>query len=97
VEGADRIVVLRAGAVAGELTGDDVSESALLSVLAEAEAEAEAEADAAADSGAQARSGGEAGPTRDDPAQDAPAPGDRPEPAAPAAEFAPTEATEESS
>jgi ribose transport system ATP-binding protein len=95
VEGADRIVVLRAGAVAGELTGDDVSESALLSVLAEAEAEAEA--DAAADSGAQARSGGEAGPTRDDPAQDAPAPGDRPEPAAPAAEFAPTEATEESS
>ncbi|MFF6956807.1 ATP-binding cassette domain-containing protein [Streptomyces sp. NPDC008317] len=35
VEGADRIVVLRAGAVAGELTGDDVEESALLAVLAE--------------------------------------------------------------
>ncbi|WP_333771414.1 sugar ABC transporter ATP-binding protein [Streptomyces sp. IBSBF 2435] len=35
VEGADRIVVLRAGAVAGELTGDDVSEGALLTVLAE--------------------------------------------------------------
>ncbi|WP_237555169.1 MULTISPECIES: sugar ABC transporter ATP-binding protein, partial [unclassified Streptomyces] len=36
VEGADRIVVLRAGAVAGELTGDDVTEGALLAVLAEA-------------------------------------------------------------
>ncbi|WP_436232595.1 sugar ABC transporter ATP-binding protein [Actinacidiphila alni] len=35
VEGADRIVVLRAGAVAGELTGDDVEENALLAVLAE--------------------------------------------------------------
>ncbi|WP_329180957.1 sugar ABC transporter ATP-binding protein [Streptomyces sp. NBC_01477] len=35
VEGADRIVVLRAGAVAGELTGDEVSEGALLTVLAE--------------------------------------------------------------
>jgi ribose transport system ATP-binding protein len=35
VEGADRIVVLRAGSVAGELTGDDVSEGALLTVLAE--------------------------------------------------------------
>lgn len=37
VEGADRIVVLRAGAVAGELTGDSVEESALLAVLAEAD------------------------------------------------------------
>ncbi|UWE09530.1 sugar ABC transporter ATP-binding protein [Actinacidiphila bryophytorum] len=35
VEGADRIVVLRAGTVAGELTGVDVTEGALLTVLAE--------------------------------------------------------------
>nr|WSX73403.1 sugar ABC transporter ATP-binding protein [Streptomyces sp. NBC_00899]WSX80531.1 sugar ABC transporter ATP-binding protein [Streptomyces sp. NBC_00899] len=35
VEGADRIVVLRAGSVAGELTGDDVTEGGLLTVLAE--------------------------------------------------------------
>jgi ribose transport system ATP-binding protein len=35
VEGADRIVVLRAGTVAGELTGGDVTEGALLTVLAE--------------------------------------------------------------
>ncbi|GAA2942406.1 sugar ABC transporter ATP-binding protein [Streptomyces enissocaesilis] len=35
VEGADRIVVLRGGAVAGELEGDDVGESRLLEVLAD--------------------------------------------------------------
>ncbi|WP_410812687.1 sugar ABC transporter ATP-binding protein [Micromonospora sp. 067-2] len=34
VEGADRVVVLRAGAVAGELTGDDVSEHAIMARLA---------------------------------------------------------------
>ncbi|WP_433888089.1 sugar ABC transporter ATP-binding protein [Streptomyces sp. CA-111067] len=44
VEGADRIVVLRAGAVAGELTGDDVREDALMAVLAEAVPEAPPEA-----------------------------------------------------
>ncbi|MFD7446353.1 sugar ABC transporter ATP-binding protein [Streptomyces sp. NPDC059909] len=35
IEGSDRIVVLRSGATAGELTGDQVSESALLAVLAD--------------------------------------------------------------
>lgn len=35
IEGADRIVVLRGGAVAGELAGDDVAESQLLEVLAD--------------------------------------------------------------
>ena len=35
VEGADRIVVLRSGAVAGELVGDQVGESELLAVLAD--------------------------------------------------------------
>ncbi|MFJ3276677.1 MULTISPECIES: sugar ABC transporter ATP-binding protein [unclassified Streptomyces] len=35
IEGADRIVVLRGGSVAGELTGDDVGESQLLEVLAD--------------------------------------------------------------
>ncbi|MFE9888010.1 sugar ABC transporter ATP-binding protein [Streptomyces scopuliridis] len=35
IEGADRIVVLRGGAVAGELSGDDVGESQLLEVLAD--------------------------------------------------------------
>lgn len=35
IEGADRIVVLRGGAVAGELTGDDVAEARLLEVLAD--------------------------------------------------------------
>jgi ribose transport system ATP-binding protein len=35
VEGSDRIVVLRGGAVAGELTGDQVGESTLLQVLAD--------------------------------------------------------------
>ncbi|MFI2347553.1 sugar ABC transporter ATP-binding protein [Streptomyces sp. NPDC019443] len=35
VEGSDRIVVLRGGSVAGELTGDQVGESALLEVLAD--------------------------------------------------------------
>ncbi|MFC5924521.1 sugar ABC transporter ATP-binding protein [Micromonospora vulcania] len=34
VEGADRVVVLRAGAVVGELTGDDVSEQAIMARLA---------------------------------------------------------------
>ncbi|SBT65862.1 ribose transport system ATP-binding protein [Micromonospora sediminicola] len=34
VEGADRVVVLRAGAVVGELTGDDVSEDAIMTRLA---------------------------------------------------------------
>ncbi|MDF9816854.1 sugar ABC transporter ATP-binding protein [Streptomyces sp. SPB162] len=36
IEGSDRILVLRGGAVAGELTGDRVEESELLAVLAEA-------------------------------------------------------------
>ncbi|MFI8288235.1 sugar ABC transporter ATP-binding protein [Streptomyces sp. NPDC085614] len=35
VEGSDRIVVLRSGATAGELTGDQVSEDALLAALAD--------------------------------------------------------------
>ncbi|NUV99177.1 sugar ABC transporter ATP-binding protein [Streptomyces sp. CAI 127] len=35
IEGADRIVVLRGGAVAGELAGDEVDESRLLEVLAD--------------------------------------------------------------
>ncbi|MFF3994063.1 sugar ABC transporter ATP-binding protein [Streptomyces cyaneofuscatus] len=35
IEGADRIVVLRGGAVAGELAGDEVAESRLLEVLAD--------------------------------------------------------------
>ncbi|WP_327123339.1 sugar ABC transporter ATP-binding protein [Streptomyces sp. NBC_01727] len=35
IEGADRIVVLRGGSVAGELTGEDVGESQLLEVLAD--------------------------------------------------------------
>ncbi|MFJ3142059.1 sugar ABC transporter ATP-binding protein [Streptomyces halstedii] len=35
IEGADRIVVLRGGAVAGELVGDEVDESRLLEVLAD--------------------------------------------------------------
>ncbi|GAA3477642.1 sugar ABC transporter ATP-binding protein [Streptomyces yanii] len=35
IEGADRIVVLRGGSVAGELAGDDVGESQLLEVLAD--------------------------------------------------------------
>ncbi|MEE1795741.1 sugar ABC transporter ATP-binding protein [Streptomyces sp. BE308] len=35
VEGADRVVVLRGGSVAGELAGDDVAESRLLAVLAD--------------------------------------------------------------
>jgi len=37
VEGADRIVVLRAGAVVTELEGDDVDEPAVMAALAEAE------------------------------------------------------------
>ncbi|WP_327365891.1 sugar ABC transporter ATP-binding protein [Streptomyces sp. NBC_01217] len=35
IEGADRIVVLRGGSVAGELAGDEVTESHLLEVLAD--------------------------------------------------------------
>ncbi|MFH9396861.1 sugar ABC transporter ATP-binding protein [Streptomyces sp. NPDC017556] len=35
IEGADRIVVLRGGAVTGELAGDEVDESRLLAVLAD--------------------------------------------------------------
>jgi galactofuranose transport system ATP-binding protein len=35
VEGADRVVVLRAGAVVGELAGDDVSEHGIMAMLAE--------------------------------------------------------------
>ncbi|MFJ9624374.1 sugar ABC transporter ATP-binding protein [Streptomyces sp. NPDC101181] len=35
IEGADRVVVLRGGAVAGELAGDEVAESRLLEVLAD--------------------------------------------------------------
>ncbi|GHJ47687.1 sugar ABC transporter ATP-binding protein [Catellatospora sp. TT07R-123] len=34
VEGADRVVVLRAGAVTGELTGDEVSEAGIMAALA---------------------------------------------------------------
>ncbi|MEH0934595.1 sugar ABC transporter ATP-binding protein [Micromonospora psammae] len=37
VEGAERVVVLRAGAVVGELVGDDVSEHAIMSALATGE------------------------------------------------------------
>ncbi|WP_027346139.1 sugar ABC transporter ATP-binding protein [Hamadaea tsunoensis] len=39
VEGADRVVVLRAGAVVGELAGDDVSEHAIMATLAAHEGE----------------------------------------------------------
>lgn len=46
VEGADRLVVLRGGAVAGELTGEQVGEGELLEVLA---AHAPAVRDAAAE------------------------------------------------
>jgi galactofuranose transport system ATP-binding protein len=35
VEGADRVVVLRAGAVVGELAGDDVSEHAIMATIAQ--------------------------------------------------------------
>jgi galactofuranose transport system ATP-binding protein len=35
VEGADRVVVLRAGAVVGELAGDDVSEHAIMAAIAQ--------------------------------------------------------------
>src|SRR6185295_10141049 len=35
VEGADRVVVLRAGAVVGELAGDDVSEHAIMASIAQ--------------------------------------------------------------
>ncbi|SQA22124.1 sugar uptake ABC transporter ATP-binding protein [Streptomyces griseus] len=35
IEGADRVVVLRGGALAGELAGDEVDESRLLAVLAD--------------------------------------------------------------
>jgi galactofuranose transport system ATP-binding protein len=37
VEGADRVVVLRAGAVVGELAGDEVSEHAIMATLAAGE------------------------------------------------------------
>jgi ribose transport system ATP-binding protein len=39
VEGADRIVVLRAGAVVDELTGDDVSETQLMAAVAQHDGE----------------------------------------------------------
>ena len=39
VEGADRVVVLRAGAVVGELAGDDVSEHAIMAAIAREAAE----------------------------------------------------------
>jgi ribose transport system ATP-binding protein len=39
VEGADRIVVLRAGAVVDELTGDDVSEAQLMAAVAQHDGE----------------------------------------------------------
>ncbi|MFB7829311.1 ATP-binding cassette domain-containing protein, partial [Streptomyces hydrogenans] len=42
VEGADRIVVLRSGATAGELVGENVSEDALLAALADHTAPADA-------------------------------------------------------
>jgi len=48
VEGADRVVVLRAGAVVGELVGDDVSEHGIMAALAHADgATATATADSA--------------------------------------------------
>jgi ribose transport system ATP-binding protein len=34
VEGADRVVMLRAGAVVGELVGDEISEEGILAALA---------------------------------------------------------------
>ncbi|MEU3462752.1 sugar ABC transporter ATP-binding protein [Streptomyces sp. NPDC006733] len=45
IEGSDRILVLRGGAVAGELTDDRVEESELLAVLAEAPDATDAPAD----------------------------------------------------
>ncbi|MEU2250203.1 sugar ABC transporter ATP-binding protein [Streptomyces sp. NPDC019224] len=47
IEGADRIVVLRGGVVAGELAGDEVAESHLLEVLADHSPAAEDKAPAA--------------------------------------------------
>ncbi|MFD9127095.1 ATP-binding cassette domain-containing protein [Kitasatospora sp. NPDC059571] len=64
VEGADRIVVLRSGAVAGELTGDRVGESELLAVLADHGSD-RAEPEPAADSERAAEpepAAGDAGP-----------------------------------
>ncbi|WP_405009626.1 sugar ABC transporter ATP-binding protein [Kitasatospora sp. NBC_01539] len=59
VEGADRIVVLRSGAVAGELTGDQVGESELLAVLADHGAPAAGPAPAAPDQPRPASAGKE--------------------------------------
>lgn len=55
IEGSDRILVLRGGTVAGELTGDRVEESKLLAVLADETADetADATADATKESAAR--------------------------------------------
>ncbi|MGW1802650.1 sugar ABC transporter ATP-binding protein [Streptomyces sp. NPDC001984] len=55
VEGSDRIVVLRAGAAVGELTGDRVGEDELLAVLADHSPAASAGADFAPAGGASAK------------------------------------------
>ncbi|GJF31780.1 sugar ABC transporter ATP-binding protein [Kitasatospora sp. NE20-6] len=59
VEGADRIVVLRSGAVAGELTGEQVGESELLAVLADHGAPSAGPAPAAPDQPRPASAGKE--------------------------------------
>ncbi|NEA53983.1 sugar ABC transporter ATP-binding protein [Streptomyces sp. SID13666] len=51
IEGSDRILVLRGGAVAGELTGDRVEESELLAVLADETADETADATVGATKG----------------------------------------------
>lgn len=82
IEGSDRIVVLRGGATAGELTGDQVSEAALLSVLADhapapvppAPVPPEADAGSGADAGAGGGTEAEAGAGADTPDPLTPAP-----------------------
>ncbi|WP_198357604.1 sugar ABC transporter ATP-binding protein [Streptomyces fildesensis] len=54
IEGSDRILVLRGGAVAGELTGDRVEESELLAVLADETADETADATVGATKGSAA-------------------------------------------
>lgn len=82
IEGSDRIVVLRGGATAGELTGDQVSEAALLSVLADhapapvppASVPPEADTGSGADAGAGGGTEAEAGTGADTPDPLTPAP-----------------------
>lgn len=100
VEGADRIVVLRAGAVAGELTGEDVSEAALLAVLAEGDPEGDLEGNPETDPETGLETGLEAAPEADagpasGPVSGGPDSGDRaPAPAVPVASKPPRPGTD---